>query len=117
MAQCYECRGPKEDDSKSFLCQECLDSDVRMTPMGVHGLSEGPGSCSNETVFDRPDPLKECTRIAKMMEADGKLKDPKTKWAVETKLAGLKKKERFRKKLDYQKNSGADHPLKRVMGG
>jgi hypothetical protein len=68
-------------------------------------------SHNNIGIIDRPDPLKECTLTARLMEEQGRLKDPKTRWAVETKLKALKEQEPTRQKLDYQKRGGEDHPL------
>ena len=75
------------------------------------GLSDGPMSHNRKGVIDRPDPLKECRLQAKAMENAGQLKDPKSQWAVRTKLKALEAQEPTRTKLDYQKNGGEQHPL------
>jgi len=107
---CYNCREPKQDNN-SFLCDTCRSAGVKLTMCGVAGLSDGPGSCAYEGVFDRPDPLKECQMTAKKMEEAGQLKNPKIRAAVNLKLKKLKEQAPLRQKVDYQKNSGAEHPL------
>lgn len=80
---------------------------LRKAP-GVSGVSDGPGSCANEFVFDRPDPVKEGQRILRMMEEKGQLRDPKMMRAAQIKMDALKN--RPPEKVDYQKEG---HPLDR----
>ena len=74
---------------------------------GIAGVSDGPGSCNNEFIFDRPDPSRDIPRTLKMMEEAGKLKDPET-----LAMAQLKMEEAKSIKpgptADYQKEG---HPL------
>jgi len=75
-------------------------------------LARGRGHWS-QVAFDRPDPLREVSKQARMMEEAGQLKNPKVRAMVDFKLRKLREQEPFRKKVDYQKNSGAEHPLGR----
>ena len=73
---------------------------------GLSGLSDGPGSCNNELVFDRPDPAKDIPLTLKKMEADGKLNTPESIKAAKIKLEESKKM--INSGIDYQKGG---HPL------
>ncbi len=83
---------------------------LRQAP-GVAGCSTGPGSCSNELVFDRPNPLQDGLRTARIMEENGALKDPEMRRTVEYKIASLKAQDGRHEKVDYQKGG---HPLEGV---
>lgn len=89
-------------------CPECGGTTTviwRNVPW-AHGLSDGPGSCVNECVFNRPDIEKE-TRIAlKGMEDAGKLDTPEKRHQAEVLMESAKN---YRgPKLDYEKGG---HPL------
>ena len=113
--RCYCCYEVAEFESDNeLLCDKCRLNGCKLTFPGTTGLSDGPTSGASQACFDRPDPLKECTMQAKKMEAAGQLNDAKSQWAVKMKLKKLKEQEPLRQKLDYQKNSGAAHPLNGV---
>ena len=72
MSKCYECRGFKPDDN-FYLCEECRDAGIAMTPIACHNLSDGPGSSVNEMVFNKPDAKKDKLLTCKQMEESGAL--------------------------------------------
>lgn len=73
---------------------------------GVANVSDGPGSCSKELIFDRPDMQKDIPLTIKKMEESGQLKDPKMRAIATMKLEKAKKM--GPSKIDYQKEG---HPL------
>jgi hypothetical protein len=87
--KCYECRSPKPDNGL-FMCEKCIVEGRRMTPIPVHGLSDGPGSAVNEIVFERPDAKKNIALTCKKMEELGALKDPKMKALCDYKMKKAK---------------------------
>lgn len=104
---CYECHAPKEDDGL-FLCQECRANGVRMTPIGVFGMSDGPGSGNKELHFDKPNPAQDIPLTLKKMEEAGHLKTPEAKRMAAIKMKVAKATAPL--KTDYQKTG---HPAER----
>jgi len=78
----------------------------RPTSHAIHGVSDGPGSCSNELIFDRPNPKKDIPITVKKMEEAGQLKDPSMMAIAKMKME--KAKNMPVEKVDYQKGG---HPL------
>ena len=84
--------------------KEILES--RQFP-GIAGVSDGPGSSSNEMVFNRPDMEKETRLTLRAMENAGQLDSPdKVEWA---KAAMDYAKNTPQRKVDYEKPG--EHPL------
>lgn len=75
-------------------------------PPAVHGCSDGPGSCVNEIVFDRPDVEKETRLALRSMEDCGRLNTPEAKRNAA--LAMQRAKDYVGPKVDYGKDG---HPL------
>jgi hypothetical protein len=79
--------------------------EARKAP-GVAGVETGPGSCSNEFVWARPDPKKDIPMTLRKMEAAGQLKNPDTMRAAMIKYRASQQKEYA--KIDYDKHG---HPV------
>lgn len=75
---------------------------------GIAGCSTGPGSGSNELVFDRPDPAKDIPLTLRKMEEAGQLKDPAAMQAAMIKMRAAKTKQY--KRVDYGKEG---HPIEK----
>jgi hypothetical protein len=75
-------------------------------PPNVAGADTGPGSGSNELIFDRPYPPKDIPLTLKKMEQAGQLNTPNAIANAKIKMEGLKKK--VYRKVDYDKGG---HPL------
>jgi hypothetical protein len=107
MSRCYNCRG---ESNGELLCPECevgvMNRTIRLKFPGVSGVTDGPGSCNGELIFDRPNPPKDIALTLKRMEADGKLRDPDAMVDAKTKLDEAKSKPFV--KVDYGKEG---HPL------
>jgi len=108
---CWHCGKAKKSLNEQGICPDCVvlkqkaESKRKASPW-LKGVSSGPGSCSNESIFDRPDPAKDIPLTLKRMEADGKLRDPHTMWAAKVKFDEAKRMPHS--KIDYQKSA---HPL------
>ena len=99
MKKCYNCR--EEHDGSDMLCEVCKPYGIHQFP-GVAGVSDGPGSCNNEMIFDRPDAKKDIELTCKKMEANGTfLRNPKMKALAEYKWK--KAQTMSYQKADYQK--------------
>ena len=71
-------------------------------PPPCHGLSDGPGSSSNQVCFERPDLKKEAKRTMRIMEESGAFKkNPQLKKVAEYKYNKIMG--RNYKKVDYDK--------------
>ena len=77
---------------------------------GLTNMNKGPGCGSNESVFARPDPLKDGLIVAKKIEADGKM-TPEMEGHIRFKIDQLERKPP--KKHDYDKEG---HPLDSYTG-
>jgi len=76
---------------------------------GIRGHKRGPGSGSTESVFERPDTLKEVTRCAKLMEEKGRLRNnPAMTAQLQSQIKHLKNLPESKRTNDYDKNG---HPL------
>lgn len=79
---------------------------LRRAP-GVAGVETGPGSCSRELVFNRPDPAKDIPLTLRKMEEAGKFKNnPEL-----ARLADVKFKESKGKQYDKVDYAKGGHPL------
>ena len=107
IKSCYECHEPKEDDG-IFLCPKCLAGGVKMTPWGVSGMSDGPGSGNRELHFDKPNPASDIPLTLKKMEDAGQLNTPEAKKMAEVKMRAAKASAPL--KTDYQITG---HPAER----
>lgn len=98
----------KEGDG---LAESKLDEILRTRQApGIAGAGRGPGCGNSEMVFDRPNPLHDGLRTARIMEEGGKLKDPRIVRLIQNKMRSLKAQEPLREKVDYQKEG---HPIER----
>lgn len=104
---CWECYAPKGDDG-FFLCPECRANGVRMSPMNIAGVSDGPGSGNNELHFDKPNPATDIPLTLKKMEAAGQLNTPEAKRIADIKMRVARASKPL--KTDYQITG---HPAER----
>jgi hypothetical protein len=114
MKQCRICTADieellyatKDDPTVCNRCHMMMYGRYGHVGYAVHGCADGPGSCVNEMVFDRPDPAKDIALTLKRMEQDGKLNNPELRAAAASKLEEAKNS--VHEKVDYGKDG---HPL------
>ena len=96
--------------SDATIAEYCRDCGMLMVRIigapAVHGCADGPGTCTNELVFDRPDPAKEMQVAFRDMEDSGKLRDPAKMAAAQELLKAAK--ERPKEDVDYGRDG---HPI------
>jgi len=87
------------------ICGETSNRTFYRPPV-CHGLSDGPGSCVNQIVFNRPDLEKEYRITFQKMEESGRFRDPSVKKQAEFMMDWAKAQPK--EKIDYDKGG---HPL------
>ena len=112
MCQCgqlFERFRPMAECGLPAGCPDCGRDSARIYLRAPHlaGMSDGPSSCNNEMVFNRPDVAKETRMTLSAMEDAGRLRDPaKMRGAVA--LNDWSQNTDHGPNLDYDKG---DHPL------
>ena len=90
------------------MAESKLDEMIRLgqAPACVR-MTDGPGSCSHELIFDRPNPHKDIPHTLKQMELDGKFHNNPSAMAAAT-IKFDEAKNTPPSNVDYEKGG---HPL------